>query len=81
MLVLHYSLYHLHTLVKYIFMLEGLNKIFIFFVQLSRLLFPVLRLFVDGFLNAVKLRIYGSSVIKTILRELRFPDNCVIMFQ
>ena len=58
--------------------LEGLNNCF-FFVQLSRLLFPVLRLFVDGSLNAVKLRIYGSSVIKTIyiLREPRFPDKCV----
>ena len=35
----------------------------------------MLRLFVDGFLNAVKLRIYGSSVIKAILREPRFPDK------
>ena len=46
-----------------------------FFVQLSRLLFLVLRLFVDGSLYAVKLRIYGSSVIKTIIREPRFPDK------
>ena len=35
----------------------------------------MLRLFVDGSLNAVKLRIYGSSVIKTIIREPRFPDS------
>ena len=36
---------------------------------------PVLRLFIDGSLNAVKLQIYGSSMIKTILREPRFPDS------
>ena len=35
----------------------------------------MLRLFVDGSLNAVKLRIDGSSVIKAILREPRFPDT------
>ena len=35
----------------------------------------MLRLFVGGSLNAVKLRIDGSSVIKAILREPRFPDN------
>ena len=35
----------------------------------------MLRVFVDGFFNAVKLRSYGSSVIKAILRELRFPDT------
>ena len=39
------------------------------------LLFHVLRLFVDGFLNAVNLRIYGPSVIKAILREPQFPDR------
>ena len=42
-----------------------------------RLLFPVLRLYADGFLNAVKLRIYGSFVIKAILREPLFPDNII----
>ena len=51
------------------------DKIFVFLCN-CRLLFPVLRLFVDGYLNAVKLRIYGSSVIKAILREPRFPDRC-----
>ena len=35
----------------------------------------MLRLFADGSLNAVKLRIYGSSVIEAILREPRFPDT------
>ena len=35
----------------------------------------MVRLFVGGSLNAVKVRIYGSSVIKTIIREQRFPDN------
>ena len=39
---------------------------------------PVLWLFVDGSLNAVKLWIYGSSVIKTTLREPRFLDILVI---
>ena len=66
-------------------MLEGLNKILISFVLLSRLLlrlfvsiiYYLLRLFIDGSLNAVKLLIYGSSVIKTILREPRFPDKYV----
>ena len=35
----------------------------------------MLRLFANGFRNAVKLRIYGSSVIEAILREPRFPDS------
>ena len=38
----------------------------------------MLRLFADGLLNAVKLRICGSSVIKAILREPRFPDSKVM---
>ena len=63
--------------------LDGLNEIFIVFVQLSRLLFPVLRLFVDGSLNAVNVRIYESTVIKTVLREPWLHDSqafyrCVI---
>ena len=37
----------------------------------------MLRLFVDGSLNAVKLRIYGSSGIKAILREPQFPDKTI----
>ena len=43
-------------------------------MQLSNFI-AVLRLFVDGFLSAVNLRIYGSSVIEAILREPRFPDT------
>ena len=35
----------------------------------------MLRLFIDGSLNAVKLRIHGSSVIKTMIGEPQFPDN------
>ena len=65
----------LPTLVKYISMLEGLNKIFIFLYYYLDFYSLVLRLFIDGSLNAVKLQIYGSSVIKTILREPWFPDR------
>ena len=40
----------------------------------------MLRLFVDASLNAVKLRIFGSSVIKTTLREPRFPDTHAVLY-
>ena len=64
------------TLVKYISMLEGLNKIF-FFCTIIETFIPGCYhyLLMDRSLNAVKLRIYGSSVIKITLREPRFPDN------
>ena len=58
----------LPTLVKYISMLEGLNKIFFLLYYYRDFYSPVLRLFINGSLNAVKLRIY-TSVIKTIFEK------------